>query len=190
MASPRNSPVLTDIDRPLSPIEPSEHSYGIVPIRLLPSFPPGTPLTTATTQVFMIHQRSRRAIGFYWGFPKGHPEPHDATPMDTALRELKEETGLEIRGGKDVLIGTDVQNCWFVERYRNPVEGWVKEVRYWIGLVETGTEGGGDRDGVTIQGKELVDAKWCSWEEARGLAELHKTQDMLAKITRFLDGEK
>lgn len=29
-----------------------------------------------------------------WGFPKGHKEPCDATDIDTAIRECKEETGL------------------------------------------------------------------------------------------------
>jgi tRNA nucleotidyltransferase (CCA-adding enzyme) len=32
-----------------------------------------------------------------WGFPKGHMEPME-TEEETALRELKEETGIEIQG--------------------------------------------------------------------------------------------
>lgn len=35
-----------------------------------------------------------RAAG-YWGFPKGHPEKEE-TPQMTAIRELYEETGLEV----------------------------------------------------------------------------------------------
>lgn len=30
----------------------------------------------------------------HWGFPKGHVEDTDNSPHDTALRELKEETGI------------------------------------------------------------------------------------------------
>ena len=31
----------------------------------------------------------------HWGFPKGHVEDTDDGPHDTALRELKEETGID-----------------------------------------------------------------------------------------------
>ena len=31
----------------------------------------------------------------HWGFPKGHVEDTDASPHDTALRELREETGID-----------------------------------------------------------------------------------------------
>ena len=33
-----------------------------------------------------------------WSFPKGHRESYDTSPLDCALRELKEETGLSLRG--------------------------------------------------------------------------------------------
>lgn len=32
-----------------------------------------------------------------WSFPKGHRESYDTSPLDCALRELKEETGLSPR---------------------------------------------------------------------------------------------
>ena len=31
-----------------------------------------------------------------WSFPKGHRESYDTSPLDCALRELKEETGLSL----------------------------------------------------------------------------------------------
>ena len=31
--------------------------------------------------------------GYVWTFPKGRPDPWDTTPEETALREVKEETG-------------------------------------------------------------------------------------------------
>lgn len=54
-----------------------------------------------------------------WGFPKGHVEPEDITPMDTAMRELQEETGLAstcytiTRGPFQLLKGEDYY--WFYE---------------------------------------------------------------------------
>lgn len=43
-------------------------------------------------QVILVRDaRSQR-----WGFPKGHPEPEDKkNPINTAIRECREETGLE-----------------------------------------------------------------------------------------------
>lgn len=33
-----------------------------------------------------------------WSFPKGHRDAHDTSPLDCALRELREETGLTVKG--------------------------------------------------------------------------------------------
>jgi 8-oxo-dGTP pyrophosphatase MutT (NUDIX family) len=42
-------------------------------------------------EVLLIRDaRSRK-----WGFPKGHREPEDASDLHTAVRECREETGLE-----------------------------------------------------------------------------------------------
>lgn len=54
-----------------------EKSYGIVPLR--------------NGKVFIV----RHKAGDYWGFPKGHHTLGE-TPQETAARELKEETNLEI----------------------------------------------------------------------------------------------
>jgi 8-oxo-dGTP pyrophosphatase MutT (NUDIX family) len=37
-----------------------------------------------------------------WTFIAGEVEPFDATPADAAVREVKEETGLEIRAGREI----------------------------------------------------------------------------------------
>lgn len=42
-------------------------------------------------KIFLVKLQS----GNHWGFPKGHPEPNEE-PLETALRELKEETKLEM----------------------------------------------------------------------------------------------
>jgi 8-oxo-dGTP pyrophosphatase MutT (NUDIX family) len=54
-----------------------------------------------------------------WGFPKGHVETIDTTSLDTAMRELQEETGLLphsyniVRGPFQILTGSDFY--WFYE---------------------------------------------------------------------------
>ena len=57
-----------------------DESFGVVPLSK----------TSGQWEVFLIqHNRSG-----YWGFPKGHAEPHE-TAEAAAFRELKEETNLE-----------------------------------------------------------------------------------------------
>jgi NADH pyrophosphatase NudC (nudix superfamily) len=62
--------------------------------------------------------------------------------------------------------------------------GWVKEVRYWVGLVERQGEGKLD-----IQLAELVDATWFSWEEALETMTFKKGKELLRKVIEMLDGE-
>ncbi|MBN9377806.1 MAG: hypothetical protein BGO14_04275 [Chlamydiales bacterium 38-26] len=57
-----------------------EHSYGIIPLKR-----EGQSWNVLLVQLHAGH----------WGFPKGHPEPQE-TPLETATRELFEETGLGI----------------------------------------------------------------------------------------------
>ncbi len=58
-----------------------EESFGIIPLQR----------KEGQWSVFLIQLKHGR----YWGFPKGHPEPNE-TPKQTAIRELKEETNLDI----------------------------------------------------------------------------------------------
>jgi 8-oxo-dGTP pyrophosphatase MutT (NUDIX family) len=58
-----------------------ETSYGIIPLRFF----------EGNWQVLLIQHKT----GSYWSFPKGHGERHES-PKETAIRELHEETGLEV----------------------------------------------------------------------------------------------
>jgi 8-oxo-dGTP pyrophosphatase MutT (NUDIX family) len=48
---------------------------------------------SATNKVLLVQGRQGEKK---WSFPKGHREVYDCTPLDCALRELKEETGLTL----------------------------------------------------------------------------------------------
>ncbi len=54
-----------------------EKSYGIIPLK--------------EGKAFIV----RHTAGDYWGFPKGHHSLGE-TPQETAVRELKEETNLDV----------------------------------------------------------------------------------------------
>lgn len=163
----------------------SERSYGIIPIRVIPAAlsPEGTTrkMSTANTQVLLIQQRPvMRSHPPFWSFPKGHPERGDSSEIYTAVREVEEETGLVVK--EDGILFKDAEGL--TERYRNPVRGWVKEVRYWIGVVE------GQRDSkFDLQEAELVDARWLSWNDALDLLTFEKGKELLKRVKELLDEE-
>ncbi|NNM43821.1 MAG: NUDIX domain-containing protein [Chlamydiae bacterium] len=61
--------------------EVHEESFGIIPLRN----------SDSGMEVLLLLHKS----GYFWGFPKGHKNPGEDS-QETALRELREETGLFI----------------------------------------------------------------------------------------------
>jgi len=85
----------------------------------------------------------------FWSFPKGHQET-DETDIETAIRETKEETGLDveisdttpIKTGHFVHSGTVYKNILlFIAKPLNhelkPQEGEVEQVK-WVKISEAG----------------------------------------------------
>ncbi len=99
----------------------------------------------------LIIQNSK---GQHWGLPKGTPE-NDETPIQTAIRELQEETGIK---EKDIQIQQDLV---FLEQYFFTQDEIVydKTNTYYIGFVETMTVGE-ELDEISV-------AEWVSFEEAK-----------------------
>jgi bis(5'-nucleosidyl)-tetraphosphatase len=95
--------------------------------------------------------------GEHWGFPKGHPDKNESEE-ETALRELKEETGL-----KEVQL---VQNIFFNENYIFDKDGnrYDKSVKYFLGLVTNKNTNTQDEFM-----DEITEVKWLSYKEARDL---------------------
>jgi bis(5'-nucleosidyl)-tetraphosphatase len=163
----------------------SERSYGIIPIRIIQTAlsPEATSrqISTANTQVLLVQQRPvMQSHPPFWSFPKGHPERGDTSEVHTAIREVGEETGIVVK--EDGILFKDAEGL--TERYRNPVRGWVKEVRYWIGVVEGQRESKFD-----LQEAELVDARWLSWNDALDLLTFEKGKELLRRAVELLDGE-
>lgn len=63
----------------------SDESFGVIPVR-------GEP---GAYEFLLIQHKAG-----HWGFPKGHADPGE-TPIETALRELTEETGLSVEALRD-----------------------------------------------------------------------------------------
>ena len=54
------------------------------------------PYYKKTKEFLLLHYPPINEGKGHWGFPKGHVEDHE-TEIETAKREMKEETGLEIK---------------------------------------------------------------------------------------------
>ena len=112
----------------------------------------------------------RHKNGGHWSFPKGHVETGETEPQ-TALREIKEETGL------------DVGLC---EGFRQSVEYFPKphvkkQVVYFLASPD------GD-DTVRRQEEEISEYKWCLLEEGDTMVNFKNDKDLINEARRYLCG--
>ncbi|HIU48088.1 MAG TPA: NUDIX domain-containing protein [Candidatus Avimonoglobus intestinipullorum] len=117
-------------------------------------------------EYLLILNRKGAAAG-HWGFPKGHVEG-DETEHETAVREIFEETGLEVE---------------FMEGFRQvttymPKPEVVKDVVYFLARAVT--------DMVALQAAEVADYKWCGYSEALKL--LSYDNRILKEANQYLNG--
>lgn len=133
-----------------------EESFGIIPVTQ----------EGGDWYVFLIqHQKGR-----HWSFPKGHKEEGE-TAMQTATRELLEETALSI---KRILHSEP-----FVEIYQFRKEGQpvTKKVSYF--LAETvGT--------YELDPNEIAQGRWFSLKDAEMQITFPETKDLLLKALKLL----
>ena len=106
----------------------------------------------------------------YWGFAKGNIEEKE-NEEQTALREIKEETGLN-----DIVLlkGFKENIAWF---YRMNNELRRKEAIFF--LAETKTKE------IKIS-KEHNDFKWLSYEEALKLIKIKSNKQLMEKADKFI----
>jgi 8-oxo-dGTP pyrophosphatase MutT (NUDIX family) len=108
-------------------------------------------LVVRSPQILLISTQSGRR----WQLPKGHIEEGE-TPEQTAVREVREETGVTSR----VLAPLPGVEYWFVEKGIRRVH---KLVDYFLMEYVSG-------DTSDFDVREVSGAEWFSWEE--GLAKL------------------
>jgi bis(5'-nucleosidyl)-tetraphosphatase len=107
-----------------------EHSYGIIPLHK----------RKGVWHVLLIQHGSAG----YWGFPKGHAEAKEDS-KEAAIRELHEETGLNIRRFlSDEILEENYFFFFEGKRINKTVSFYVAEVS---GKVE-------------LQSEEVRDSKW------------------------------
>jgi 8-oxo-dGTP pyrophosphatase MutT (NUDIX family) len=139
----------------IKPVKKDE-SFGVIPLSKAKGY----------WEVFLIqHNRSG-----YWGFPKGHKEQGE-TPKEAALRELKEETNLDLIA----LIEEEPlreQYTFILERRRV-----FKQVLYFIAEV------GGT---AALQKAEIHDGGWFSYPEAIARVTHQEGKALLAQVEKLL----
>jgi 8-oxo-dGTP diphosphatase len=97
-----------------------------------------------TVEVLVVH----RPRYDDWSFPKGKLDPGEGFP-EAAVREVREETGLEVE------VGEELASVRYVDHKGRP-----KVVRYWRMRATAGAFEPND---------EVDEVRWVSAEQAKGL---------------------
>lgn len=113
----------------------------------------------------------KNSKGGHWGLPKGTPEK-DEKPIDTARRELFEETGI-----KDIEIKVEPT---LEEKYDFEQEEiqYSKTNTYYLGFVDDMTEGN--------QLDEIDELKWVKIDEAQNTLTHQSAIDVVNKLAKYL----
>ena len=139
------------------------HSYGVIPIIK----------DAGSYQILLINQKDSK--GDYWTFPKGTPEKGESG-QQTALRETKEETGLEIE-----MLDEDFS---YNEEYTFESRGEriEKVVTYYIGTPLS-------RE-TTAQEAEVHECVWMTFETARAKVTFDGARAVIDAIEKHLPNSR
>ncbi|BBE42506.1 bis(5'-nucleosyl)-tetraphosphatase [Conexivisphaera calida] len=105
----------------------------------------------------------------YWEFPKGNIEPGES-PLDAARREVKEETGLDVR----FIEGFERRITYYYRREGQLVR---KEVTFFLAEAV---------EGEVVISWEHQGYKWASYDEAMKDVEFENSRKVLDAAEEFL----
>jgi 8-oxo-dGTP pyrophosphatase MutT (NUDIX family) len=127
-----------------------EFSFGIVPLQK----------KNGTWQVFLVQH-----LHGHWGLPKGRTEAKES-PLETAKRELFEETSLTVR---TLLFEEPIVEHYQFKRLNVPIE---KTVGYFLAEVE-------GEEKILLQ--ELQNSRWVLLQEAADYVTFDQIKNVLRK---------
>ena len=109
----------------------------------------------------------------HWTFSKGHAEAGEKK-LDTALRELREETEIT-----DIEFLNDESLLKEKYEFKNKKDKLVfKSVEYFIAETK-------DKD-VRVDGTEILDYKWCSFQSALNTITFNESKNLLIKANKIV----
>mgnify|MGYP006275022685 FL=1 len=114
----------------------------------------------------LIHQ----VDGNFWGFPKGHVNKGESE-RETAFREVLEESGLRVRFKR----GFCERTHYLTQSSRK------KEVVFFLSQVHG--------QSVHVDGSEVDDYRWVSFDEARDLLPYENLKIVLEKARSYIRGK-
>jgi bis(5'-nucleosidyl)-tetraphosphatase len=132
-------------------------SFGIIPLRQV----------EGVWEVLLILHRG----GHHWAFPKGHKNPGESAKQ-SAERELKEETGLDI---ERFLLDTPLMEKY---QFRRRHEVVFKTVSYFPAIV---------KGQVRLQAEEIQDAKWTPLKKAENQLTYKEAKSMCLELVKILN---
>ncbi len=109
----------------------------------------------------------RHKLGGHWSFPKGHVEPGE-TERQTALREVREETGLDIN-----ILGHFREVVTY-----SPKPGVDKDVVYFLGVTE--------QEKTAMQPEEVSEIRWVNLAEAHVFLTYHNDKQLLRSAKKYI----
>ncbi len=119
------------------------------------------------TELLLLKHR----YGGHWSFPKGHVEAGE-NEFETALREVKEETGLAI------ILEEGFREC--VEYYPRPYVK--KQVVYFLGRAGS--------DPLKKQEEEVSELRWVPLEDAAAMVTYNNDKNLINKAAQHLRVQK
>lgn len=136
-----------------------EESFGIIPLRHL----------NDEWEIFLILHKQ----GNHWGYPKGKADEGEE-PLESAKRELKEETGLKV---EQLLQEESISEEYTFYRNGKKV---LKQVHYYPAIVS---------GALFLQPDEIRDGKWLSFEEAYYQLTFEEAKQICLKIQQQIESE-
>ena len=110
-----------------------------------------------------------RSLNGDFGFPKGHTEPGESE-IETAIRELKEETGIEVK----IIEGFRRQ----IEYELRNIPNTIKQSVYFLGECTS--------DKIICQESEVSEARFFSYEDATKILTFEETKSILIDAEKFI----
>jgi bis(5'-nucleosidyl)-tetraphosphatase len=118
---------------------------------------------TAPFKVLIIHQKN----GGHFGFPKGHLDVFE-TPKDAALRETKEEVGVDV-----------VLTSHHMDIVYSPKKDVLKTVTYYLAFAKS--------TDLVIQKKEVLSASFVAIDDALKILTYQNDKDVLNAFIKKLN---